>query len=158
MQRCPARMATIQIRDVPDDVHESLAALAKESGQSLQAYVRQQVVEVVRSRTRKAAALAELERYLERDGGLDVSAEQIVADLHQVLRRALRRARGRAGAPPAHRRRPAGPGPGPAVRRRAGRLRRSTGQAGQGANSRRVLVWVTGPAASKAARSENRQP
>ena len=31
-------------------------------------------------------------------------------------------------------------------------------QDGQGANSRRVLLWVTGPAASKAARSEKRQP
>lgn len=76
-------MATIQIRDIPDDVHESLAALAHEAGQSLQAYMRQQVVEMARSRARKAAALAELEKYLERDGGLDVSAEQIVADLHQ---------------------------------------------------------------------------
>ena len=76
-------MATIQIRDIPDDVHESLATLAQEAGQSLQAYMRQQVVEMARSRARKAAALAELEEYLERDGGLTVSAEQIVADLHQ---------------------------------------------------------------------------
>ncbi len=75
-------MATVQIRDIPDDVHEALVALAQEAGQSLQAYMRQQVVEMARSRARKAAALAELERYLERDGGLDVSAEQIVADLH----------------------------------------------------------------------------
>jgi len=63
-------------------VHESLAAPAQEAGRSLQAYMRQQLVEMARSRARNAAALAELEEHLERDGGPDLSAEQIVADLH----------------------------------------------------------------------------
>ena len=74
-------MATIQIRDVPEDVHELLTALAQESGQSLQGYMRQQVVDLARTRTRRARALAELEEFLERDGGNGVTVEQILADL-----------------------------------------------------------------------------
>jgi antitoxin FitA len=74
-------MATIQIRDVPDDVHELLVALAQEAGQSLQAYMRQQVVDLARARSRKASALAELEEFLERDGGTGTTVDQILADL-----------------------------------------------------------------------------
>jgi antitoxin FitA len=74
-------MATIQIRDVPDDVHDVLTGLAEEAGQSLQAYMRQQVVEMVAARGRKAEAIARLNALLERDGGAGWTAEQIVADL-----------------------------------------------------------------------------
>ena len=34
-------MATIQIRDIPDDVHEQLQRQARDAGQSLQAYMRE---------------------------------------------------------------------------------------------------------------------
>lgn len=79
-------MATIQIRDVPDDVHELLTALAQEAGQSLQGYMRQQVVDLARTRTRRARALAELEEFLERDGGNGVTVEQILADIEAERR------------------------------------------------------------------------
>jgi antitoxin FitA len=79
-------MATIQIRDVPDDVHELLTGLAQEAGQSLQAYMRQQVVDIASARMRKAEAIARLSALLERDGGAGVSAEQIVADIEAERR------------------------------------------------------------------------
>lgn len=79
-------MATIQIRDVPDDVHELLTTLAGEAGQSLQAYMRQQVVDMASIRRRKAEAVARLEGFLERDGGAGVTAEQIVADIEAERR------------------------------------------------------------------------
>ena len=41
-------MATIQIRDIPDDVHEELQRQARAAGQSLQAFMRQWVVEWTR--------------------------------------------------------------------------------------------------------------
>lgn len=74
-------MATIQIRDVPDDLHELLTDLARRSGQSLQAFMREQIVSLAEARTAKADAIARLEELLERDGGAGGSAEQIVADL-----------------------------------------------------------------------------
>lgn len=37
-------MATIQIRDVPDDVYETIRRRARQAGQSLQAYMRDQIV------------------------------------------------------------------------------------------------------------------
>ncbi len=74
-------MATIQIRDIPDDVHDLLSGLARQAGQSLQAYMRQQVVDLASARVLKADAIARLEEFLERDGDIGVTAEQIVADL-----------------------------------------------------------------------------
>ena len=75
-------MATIQIRDIPDDVHEELQRQALKAGQSLQAYMREQLIETVRARRLRVAALQHLEELLERDGGLGLTAEQIVEDLH----------------------------------------------------------------------------
>ena len=40
-------MATIQIRDIPDDVHEELQRQARAAGQSLQAFMRQWVVQEI---------------------------------------------------------------------------------------------------------------
>lgn len=39
-------MATIQIREIPDDSYEVIRRRAKESGQSIQAYMRRLVIEV----------------------------------------------------------------------------------------------------------------
>ena len=75
-------MATIQVRDIPDDVHEELQQRAREAGQSLQAYMRGQVVEASRSRVRRAAALRRLETFLEQEGDVDLTSEQIVEYLH----------------------------------------------------------------------------
>ncbi len=74
-------MATIQIRDVPDDVHEVLTRLAQEAGQSLQAYMRQQVVDLAKAPGRKAEALARIRAALLRSGGAGATTEEIVADV-----------------------------------------------------------------------------
>ena len=75
-------MATIQIRDIPDDVHEYLQQQARKAGQSLQAYMRTQMIEETRSRVRRAAALQRLETLLDEDGDVELTAEQIVEHLH----------------------------------------------------------------------------
>jgi antitoxin FitA len=74
-------MATIQIRDVPDDVHEMLQERARGSGRSLQAFMRDHVVEWTQAQSRKAAALRRLDEFLEREGGAGMTAEQILGDL-----------------------------------------------------------------------------
>ena len=79
-------MATIQVRDVPDDVHEELQERAREAGQSLQAYMREQIVEASRSRSRRAAAVRRLETFLEQEGDLGLTGEQIVELLHAERR------------------------------------------------------------------------
>lgn len=45
-------MSTIQVKDVPDDVAETLRRRATAAGQSLQAYMRQHLIEVARRRTK----------------------------------------------------------------------------------------------------------
>jgi plasmid stability protein len=74
-------VATIQIRDIPDDVHEELQRQARRAGQSLQAYMRQWVVDSTQSRVRRAAVLAELEDQMRADGGTGVTTAQILEAL-----------------------------------------------------------------------------
>lgn len=74
-------MATIQIRDIPDEVHEELQRRARDAGQSLQAYMRDHVVEWTHAQTRKATVLRHLDELLTRDGGLGLTSEQILEDL-----------------------------------------------------------------------------
>jgi plasmid stability protein len=76
-------MATIQIRDIPDDVYEGIRKQAKAAGQSLQAYMRAEVIENQRRRERTAAMFAELEEVLAQDRGTGVTTEQILADLRE---------------------------------------------------------------------------
>jgi antitoxin FitA len=71
-------VATIQIRDIPDDVHEELQRQAREAGQSLQAFMRQQVVELTRSRARRAAVLDEMREIARADRGAGFSVTQIL--------------------------------------------------------------------------------
>ncbi|RBY74535.1 antitoxin [Geodermatophilus sp. TF02-6] len=76
-------MATIQIRDVPEDVHRTYRRRAAESGMSLQEYLRLELVEGARART-PAEVVAEVERELARSGGQGLgtasSAEFVRAD------------------------------------------------------------------------------
>ena len=74
-------MATIQIRDIPDDVHEYFQQEARASGQSLQAYMRERAIEWARQRARKAAVLAELEEVMRKDRGTGITTQQILDDL-----------------------------------------------------------------------------
>jgi hypothetical protein len=74
-------MATIQIRDIPDDVHEELQRKARQAGQSLQAYMRDRVIEWTQVQSRKAEALRHLDELLAREGGLGLTTKQILEDL-----------------------------------------------------------------------------
>jgi antitoxin FitA len=79
-------MATIQIRDIPDDAYETLRSLAKGAGQSLQAYMRQRVVELARHSATKAEMFAEMRALVEADGGSGVTIDDILADLREDRR------------------------------------------------------------------------
>jgi plasmid stability protein len=71
-------MATIQIRDIPDDVHEELQQQARQAGQSLQAYMRQWVVDSTRSRIRRDAVLNEMHEIARADRGTGFTVAQIL--------------------------------------------------------------------------------
>ena len=71
-------MATIQIRDIPDDVHESLQRRAQQAGQSLQSFMRQWVVDRTRSEDRRAAVLTGWEETLNAHGGAGMTIEGIL--------------------------------------------------------------------------------
>lgn len=66
---------TIQIRNVPDDVHQALRTAAAGAGQSLSDYLLEHVEEVA-SRPTNAAILR---RAAERSRGRGVSREEILA-------------------------------------------------------------------------------
>lgn len=72
-------MATIQVRDIPDDVYETIRRRAREAGQSLQAYMRDQVV-ALGSRPDRAEILADWERELHQHPNT-ITREQILRDL-----------------------------------------------------------------------------
>ncbi|HET7328160.1 MAG TPA: hypothetical protein VFJ14_12840 [Nocardioidaceae bacterium] len=74
-------MATIQVREVPDDAYEVIRSRAAAAGQSLQAYMRDRVIEMAATPS-KAEALERIEAALARFGGASSSREQIVDDVH----------------------------------------------------------------------------
>lgn len=76
-------MATIQVKDVPDDVAETLRRRAADAGQSLQAYMRQHLIDVAFVRT-KAEYLDVIARNLAESEAPGATAESI----DQVLREA----------------------------------------------------------------------
>jgi len=59
-------MVALQIRDVPDAVHDALVAQARQRGQSLQAYL----LELVRQQAQRGTNVALLNRFSGRDDGL----------------------------------------------------------------------------------------
>ncbi|HCB03085.1 MAG TPA: hypothetical protein PLZ93_10835 [Nocardioides sp.] len=67
-------MVAIQIRDVPDDVRDKLAAQAKAKGQSLQAYL----LEMVTAATRGPSNQELYERLWASGGGVDLSTEDVL--------------------------------------------------------------------------------
>lgn len=79
-------MATIQIRDVPDDAYETLREQAHAAGQSLQAYMRALVVDAADVSRRKVEAIRALEQALISEGPVGVSPEEIVDALEHARR------------------------------------------------------------------------
>ncbi len=76
-------MATVQIRDVPEDVHRTYRRRAAEAGKSLQEFLLGELVEGARTRT-PAEVVAEVRGHLEHGAGegfsRSSSAEVIRAD------------------------------------------------------------------------------
>jgi antitoxin FitA len=72
-------MALIQIRDVPEDVYETIRLRARRSGQSIQAYMLARTIEMGRRPT-PSEVLADLEHDLERRPGLEIDSEALIAD------------------------------------------------------------------------------
>ncbi|MER7460991.1 hypothetical protein [Micromonospora sp. NPDC126480] len=65
-------MVAIQIRDVPEDVRDALAAAAKARGQSLQAYL----LELVQAQAKRLNNMSVLDRFSGRsDGTLSIPGE-----------------------------------------------------------------------------------
>jgi hypothetical protein len=73
----------IQIRDVPDDVHEELRAAAEARGQSLTRYALAALEDAVR-RQRSVAHNAEVIRRAKAEIGADVPREAILEAVHEA--------------------------------------------------------------------------
>lgn len=73
-------MATIQIREIPEDAYETIRQRARAAGQSIQNYMRDQVLDLAGRRT-KDEAWAQVDSALEGEESTGATMEQIVGDL-----------------------------------------------------------------------------
>ena len=73
-------MATIQVREIPENLYEVLRRRARRSGQSMQAYMRDQLVALA-SRPTKEEAIDEIEAILSRAGSDGPTATSVAGDL-----------------------------------------------------------------------------
>ena len=73
-------MATIQVREIPEDLYEVLRRRARRAGQSMQAYMHDQLVALARRPT-KEEAIEEIEAVLSRVSDEDPTAASIAGDL-----------------------------------------------------------------------------
>jgi antitoxin FitA len=71
-------MARIQIRDVPEDVYETIRTRARRAGQSIQAYMLARTIEMGRRPT-PSEVLADLEADLERRPDLEIDTDAVAA-------------------------------------------------------------------------------
>lgn len=72
-------MALIQIRDVPEDVYETIRTRARRAGQSIQAYMLARTIELGRRPT-PDEVIAELQSDLASRPPLSVDTEALLAD------------------------------------------------------------------------------
>jgi plasmid stability protein len=73
-------MATIQIREVPEESYELLRRRARRAGQSMQAYMRDEIVKLA-ARPTKSEAVASIEAILGEVGGASPTAKALLGDL-----------------------------------------------------------------------------
>jgi hypothetical protein len=73
-------MVALQIRDVPDDVRQTLAERARARGQSLQAFL----LSLVEEEARRSRNLVLLDRFAGRDDGSRLVAEDATEALDQA--------------------------------------------------------------------------
>ena len=78
-------MATIQIRELPEDTYETIRRRARSAGQSIQTYMREQVIEFAAQRT-KQESLAVVEAALAAEDSRGASLDDIVNDLTEDRR------------------------------------------------------------------------
>lgn len=76
-------MATIQIRDVPEEAYEELRAAAEREGKSLQSFMRDRTVEWTRE-ARKRAALDAVRDVQSRYPGYSLTRDEIVAEVRAI--------------------------------------------------------------------------
>jgi plasmid stability protein len=76
-------MATIQVRDVPEDVAQTYRRRAQASGKSLQSYLREQLIAQARRRD-KAEVMAVVEQALDRDQAPGLSEDTIRSGLQEL--------------------------------------------------------------------------
>jgi len=76
-------MATIQVRDVPDEVAEVYRRRAEASGRSLQSYMREQLIQGAHRRD-KAEVMAIVEQSLANDPGPGMTRDMIVESLREL--------------------------------------------------------------------------
>jgi plasmid stability protein len=77
-QRYPDVVATIQIRDIPEETYETIRLRARAAGQSIQAYMRDQVIAMAAQPT-KEEVIADIEAVLAEEGTA-VTMETILRD------------------------------------------------------------------------------
>jgi two-component sensor histidine kinase len=75
-------MVALQIRDVPDEVRDTLVAQARQRGQSLQAYL----LDLVRQQARRANNAALLDRFSGRDDGIRTAPGELAAHVAEQRR------------------------------------------------------------------------
>ena len=73
-------MVALQIRDVPDDIRQTLADRATARGQSLQSFL----LSLVTDEARRSTNLAMLERFGSRQDGSQLSTTQVTEALDQA--------------------------------------------------------------------------
>lgn len=71
-------MATIQIREIPEPAYDTLRRRARARGQSIQAYMREQVLAMA-ARPSKEEALASIEEVLARQSADDAPTPEAIA-------------------------------------------------------------------------------
>ncbi|GGM43923.1 putative antitoxin VapB1 [Longimycelium tulufanense] len=76
-------MATIQIKDVPEEVAETFRRRAAAAGQSLQSYMRQYLITEAGRRT-KSEIMQAIRDTLERHPTPGSTTEQTIADLREL--------------------------------------------------------------------------
>ena len=78
-------MATIQIREVPEDAYETIRRRARAAGRSIQTYMRDQVIDIA-GRPTKEEAWAAVESALAAEDSTGSTLAQIVRDVREDRR------------------------------------------------------------------------
>lgn len=73
-------VATIQIREVPEESYEVLRRRARRAGQSIQAYMRDEIVAMA-ARPTKSEAIEMIDAILGQTGGPEPTARSLLNDL-----------------------------------------------------------------------------